>query len=260
MLKIKVIKKDGTIQKESSSENRVYLGFWEYLEEGSTIIFEGQKDSYYYIQIDQFQKSLVYLRDGSMKYIIPDNLENYQAFPLYSFKGDSHYFSMEKPSDEDLKLYRNVLLNSYSQKEFNGSFPYAYANVETRNESTFFAANAIDGICVSDNHGRYPYQTWGINRQADAKLTVNIGRDVLVNKIGFILRADFPHDSYWTSITAKLSNGDIYTFKTIKSGNVQYFDIKECMINSIEVYDLIKNEDESPFPALVQLELYGRLK
>ena len=48
----------------------------------------------------------------------------------------------------------------------------ASANVETRGESVFAARNAIDGVKANRSHGAWPFESWGINRQDDAQLTL----------------------------------------------------------------------------------------
>lgn len=44
----------------------------------------------------------------------------------------------------------------------------------------------------------------------------------------------------------------------VKSGEAQYFDIKKKGIEWIILDQLIKADDPSPFPALIQLQVYGR--
>ena len=69
------------------------------------------------------------------------------------------------------------------------------ANVETRGEAVFAARNAIDGIYENDAHGIWPYQSWGINRDPNAALTLDSvsythllqigeGRGVVLKKYG----------------------------------------------------------------------------
>ena len=68
--------------------------------------------------------------------------------------------------------------------------------METRGEAVFAARNAVDGIYENGAHGSWPYQSWGINRDPNAALTIDFGRAVTVDEIHLTLRADFPHDSW----------------------------------------------------------------
>ena len=73
-----------------------------------------------------------------------------------------------------------------------GFYPHASANVETRGEAVFAARNAVDGVYENDAHGTWPYQSWGINRDPSAALTIEFGRSVTVDELRLTLRADFP--------------------------------------------------------------------
>ena len=50
----------------------------------------------------------------------------------------------------------------------------------------FAARNAIDGIFENSAHGEYPYQSWGINRDPNAALTLDFGREVLLDSLLYI--------------------------------------------------------------------------
>lgn len=261
MLSIQLISGSGEIIKESSNKDQVFLGYKGILEDGAKVrVINSNPGEYLWVKINKcINKSLVYLKGTEMVYEFPYTVEGKVAYPAGVFEGDRHYFSVEKPTEEELKQYRNVALNPADQKNAVDVYPHAVANVETRNESVFFASNAIDGICVTDGHGRWPYQSWGINKQKDAEITIQFGKEVLINKIGLFLRADYPHDSYWTSVTLTLSTGESFNIQTTNSPDGQYFDIPESKVEWIKLSDLIKNEDESEFPALTQIEAYGYL-
>ena len=55
-------------------------------------------------------------------------------------------------------------------------------------------------IFENASHGEYPYQSWGINQDPKAALTVDFGRPVVI-EIRLTLRADFPHDGWWEEAT-----------------------------------------------------------
>ena len=104
---------------------------------------------------------------------------------------------------------------------------------------------------------RWTYESWGINKKENAEITVEFGREVLINKIGLFLRADYPHDSYWTSVKLSLSTGEEMILKTTNSPDCQCFDIPKCKVEWIKLSNLIKNKDDSEFPALKQIEVWG---
>ena len=129
--------------------------------------------------------------------------------------------------------------------------------METRGEAVFAARNAIDGIKANDSHGEWPYGSWGINRNPDAVIRVEFGRSIQTDKIGIYLRADFPHDSWWTEVTVRFSDDSVMVCPLRKTGGAQIVSFAEKQTEWIQLERLIKAEDPSPFPALTQLEVYG---
>jgi hypothetical protein len=129
--------------------------------------------------------------------------------------------------------------------------------VETRGEAVFAARNAIDGVRENHSHGEWPYQSWGINRQDDAAMKLDFGRKVIIDKVILYTRADFPHDNWWKEVTILFSDGTKLHWELVKSDkpHVMQFDEKE--VQWIELCNMIKSDDPSPFPALTQIEVYG---
>lgn len=260
MFKIELYDGNNNLLKTKSDERRAYLGYEGELPEGSYLRVAAPADSYAWVKVDKcIEKSLVYLPDGSLTYRFPFKREAKEALPMEAFSGDRFYFSVEAPDETDLTRRRNVALNPIDQKDCNGSFPHASANVETRNESVFFACNAIDGILSSDGHGRFPYASWGINRQENAAIRIEFGRRVRIDGLGLFLRADYPHDSFWTQVKVSFSDGSEETLQTTDREGVQEFSLKARDVEWAELSDLKKHGDESPFPALTQIEVYGVL-
>ena len=139
-------------------------------------------------------------------------------------------------------------------------YPHATANVETRGESVFAAKNAIDGVRANLSHGEWPYESWGINMQDDAAMKLDFGRPVLADRIVLYTRSDFPHDNWWQQVTIRFSDGSEQEFPLEKSSRAHVLPIPEKEITWLELCNLIKAEDPSPFPALSQIEVYGRVK
>ena len=138
-----------------------------------------------------------------------------------------------------------------------GCWPHASANVETRGEAVFAARNAIDGVLANDSHGKWPYESWGINMQDDAEMTLEFGRTVDFDRIVLYTRADFPHDNWWTSVTFTFSDGTEETVSLEKSSKPHILSIERKGIKWLKFGKLIKADDPSPFPALTQIEVYG---
>lgn len=254
------LKNDGQIIACHSHQSDVYLAFnnYEYQMGDYIEVTLEQANQHVWVQVDEaIEPSLIYMTQTSWLYpvILDEDLK--QAYSPKAFIGKQHYIRAFLPDKDQLTVERNLARNAHDQKDACGAYPHAYANVETRNDSTFFARNAIDGILANENHGSYPYQSWGINQRKDAAITIDFGRKVSINKIALVLRGDYPHDSYWTQVTLSLSNGQEYRFDTTNQLDRQYFSIPETAVTHLTLKNLIKHEDQSPFPALTQLEVYG---
>lgn len=256
---VSIISESGEIKRKHRANENVYLGYKEEYEKGDFIQIDmTTKDNYLVVNLDSsLDESLIYVPGNQWKYqVITETFRT--AFPPNLFKGERHYLSVRYATGHEISQYRNIALNPHDQKEENGAFPHASANVETRNETTFFARNAIDGILANEYHGRFPYQSWGINQDPNALLRIDFGRKVNINELGFILRGDYPHDSYWTQATVTFSNGNKQTFNFEKLMEEQRYEIEEQEIEWLELHSLIKAADESVFPALTQLLVYGK--
>lgn len=238
----------------------VHLSAWDMnYNEGDKIIIETDTPgSYLMVKLDEtLEESFIYLSGTKWTYTISFNENRTQARPEFRFIGGRHYISARVATKEEIASYRNLALNPHDTKDFTGAYPHAHANVETRNDATFFACNAIDGVFANHSHGLYPFQSWGINQQEDAALTIDFGRKVTIDKVGITLRADFPHDSTWNRVSIKFSDGSKEVFALQKTHLTQVFPIESRTVTSVIFGELVKSLDPSPFPALTQLELYG---
>ncbi len=231
-------------------------------QEGDNVELEvGADYGLYFIKLDDaLQESLVYIpkreAGGMLKFHIPDERAKV-CFSPKAFAGKQHVLTARKATEEELKTPRNLAFNPYDSHRNESFFPHASANVETRNEAVFEAKNAIDGVYENYSHGVFPYTSWGVNKDPKAAMTINFGRDVEVSEVRITLRADFPHDNYWTEGKVRFSDGSVEILKFTKTAMTQCFPIDKRVINEIVFCDLIKSSEVSPFPALTQIEVIG---
>ena len=255
---LQIQNKDGEIIQQAIGQDEVNLVYRNEYQEGDQVVLEVEEvDSFYYVQFDDAKgKSLVYLK-GNVEYTIPfgEKRINTSAKVFY---GDRHVLSVRKAMDEEIRNYRNLSENVWDQHGDVNCYPHASANVETRGESVFAALNAIDGVTVSESHGQWPYESWGINRRDDATWKLEFGRPVEIDKLIIYTRADFPHDNWWEKATVTFSDGTQEVLELRKGGEAQIFNIHKDNIEWLELSKLIKADDPSPFPALTQLQVYGR--
>lgn len=229
-------------------------------EPGDEIRLSGLKPgSHYWVQLDAaLGSALLYARGTSFRFVIPFG-EAKTSYPQTAFTEARACLSCREAEAAEQGNYRNLALNPYDQHGEASLFPHAWANVETRGEAVFAARNAIDGVRACQGHGAWPFQSWGINRRPDAELTLEFGRPVDIESVVLYTRADFPHDNWWESAMLAFSDGSTEELELRKSlGEGQRFAIRKAGIEWIRLYDLKQADDPSPFPALVEFEVYGR--
>lgn len=224
----------------------------------SVVLTCGKPGSYCVIQLeDTLAPALVYLPQGKAVYQLPQG-EGRQVYSPRAFSPGTSVVRARLAQPSEVEGLRNLALNPYDGHENKDMFPHAFANVETRGEAVFAARNAIDGLYENSSHGGWPYTSWGINRDPQAAWTIDFGRTVLVEKLRITLRADFPHDAWWTQGTVTFSDGSSQVLAFAKTALPQEFLISLRQVRSITFHDLIKADDPSPFPALTQFEVWGR--
>lgn len=257
VLSLKVLDSNGKVLAVNQDENEVSLVYTEEYKEGDQIELESsEKDAYLVVQVDDaLGKAFVYII-GTVRYLIPFG-EKKVCYSPKVFVGNRHLLTARSATEEEISAYKNLALNVMDQHGETNCYPHAWANVETRGESVFAARNAIDGVTQNHSHGEWPYESWGINMQDDAMMTVEFGRLIEADKIVLYTRADFPHDNWWKQVTLSFSDGSSIKWNLEKSDKPHIITFDKKRISWVRLHDLIKAEDPSPFPALSQIEVYG---
>lgn len=256
---IRIMNKEGQEKACMAGENQAILAWNGAYEEGDSItISVPEAPQYYVLRVDDvLDEAFVYLTEKTLTYSIPFEEKKFNINPK-SFTGEDHYLTLRKAEDHEVSSYKNLAKNTADQNEDKGCYPHAYANVETRGESVFAARNAIDGVVSNLCHGNWPFASWGINMQDDAEMTLDFGRPVDFDKILLYTRADFPHDNWWEQVTFTFSDGSTETVSLEKSLEPHVIPMKKTGITWLKFGNLIKADDPSPFPALTQIEVYGK--
>lgn len=257
-LGLKVLTSQGNIVCSNQGEEDVALVCKrEYIAGDFIAISSSNYPIHLVIQVDEgIGEAQVYMTRQETIFCIPMG-EKCKSYSPKAFYGGLHLITARIATTEEIHSYRNLAKNVMDQHENTNSYPHAFANVETRGEAVFAARNAIDGIKMNLSHGEWPYQSWGINRQEDAQITIDFGRNVIVNQIILVTRADFPHDNWWKQVTVTFSDQTARQWNLVKSEQPHVMNIEKKEISWLRLSDLIKAEDPSPFPALTQIEVYG---
>lgn len=259
MISISVLNGKNETLFEQRGDEQVTLVYEGAYQQGDKIRVEaGERNAFYWLQMDAaVGRSIVYMK-GAAEYQIPFGDARANLSPL-AFEGERHLVCARKCKPFEIAGPRNLAINPNDQAGIAAWFPHASANVETPEGGTNFAAtNAIDGVIAPQGHWMWPFGSWGINRREDAAWRLDFGRKVAIDRLIVFLRADFPHDSWWTEGRVSFSDGSSMVLHFEKGGQAQEFTFAEKTVEWLVLDELKKADDGSPFPALTQLEAYGR--
>ena len=257
-IKLKILDEAGHTLMTCDADTAVSLVYTNEYHPGDRVALEiDHPGQYCVIQFeDTMPEALVYVVKREINFHIPFG-EQAITYSPKSFVGSRHVIRARLALPEEIAARRNLAFNCYDEHGDTGFYPHASANVETRGEAVFAARNAIDGIFENSAHGEYPYQSWGINRDPNAALTLDFGREVLLDELRITERADFPHDNYWVKATVEFSDGSQLDIPLVKSARPQSVAFEPKRVRSLVLKDLIQAEGTSPFPALTQIEAFG---
>lgn len=257
-IKLKILNGAGQTLLTRPAAAQVSLVYRAAYRPGDFVVLEvGTPGQYVLVQWeDTLPPALLYVTGREVTFPIPFG-EQASTYSPKAFAGDCHIVRARAATAQEISARRNLAFNPYDRHGDTQIYPHASANVETRGEAVFAARNAVDGVYENDSHGVWPYQSWGINRDPEAALTLDFGRPVTLDEVRLTLRADFPHDSWWTRATVRFSDGSAEVLDLQKTGEPQSFAITPRTVTSLVLCELKKADDPSPFPALTQIEAWG---
>ncbi|MCY1667249.1 DUF7402 domain-containing protein [Rhizobium sp. SL86] len=257
-LSLTVLDAAGKTKAEAHGEHELFLVHRLSYEDGDRLVVAASAPGHVSLSLDaSVMPALVYLSGPTFSFVVPFS-DKRMPYPPQAFTGPLHRLHVRCARPCEIAARRNIALNPLDQHGNQTLFPRAVANVETRGEAQFAARNAIDGEKASFDHGSWPFTSWGINRDPDAALMVEFGRPVLVDELALYLRADFPHDAWWEKASVTFSDGETICVPLEKSGAAQRFAFAERKIEWLRLHTLVKADDPSPYPALTQIEVWGR--
>lgn len=205
---------------------------------------------------DSLPPCLIYLTHSPLCFTVPFG-DTARAYSDKAFTGGKHFLSVRLAYSWELDATRNLAFNPYYQEAQEGVYPRAIANIPSQN-IRFAPRCAIDGVFDSSEHGSYPFTSWSNAQQADARLSIEFGREVTINAVMLTLRADFPHDSYWQCVELQLGEY-CQSVSLQRSGKPQLITINPAVIASkVSLTKLEKAEESSPFTALTQIAVIGQ--
>jgi hypothetical protein len=254
------------IQAPSSTVAAAALTFHGEYRPGDRIVITGPRRMAVRLD-DSMTECLLYLPNpsrGKFSYEIPYGREERQTGSAYaseSFSGNSHRVTARALNLEELTGYRNLALNPCDllQPEDGPAqvYPHSSTNSYARNLYDFAARNAIDGNVQNGRHGVWPYQSWGPEQRLDLWWKLDFGRPVELDKIRLVVRADFPHDSYWKSADLEFSDGSRLPIRMIPSAEFQEFAFPRWQVSWVRITNLVP-ADPAKWCSFIEVEAWGR--
>ncbi len=262
---ISINDKNGTLLATDNGNYAVNLVYKAEYQEGDTITLTTKPGSFLVIQLDDaLAPSFVYMKGANYTLTIPFG-EDRLAYNPKTFSGDIHLLKAREAEQCEIESRKNLALNCHdttSAKDV--CFPHVSANIETRRESVSAARNAIDGNTENRSHGNWPYESWVINCNPNAELTLEFGRAVKMDKLVLVPCADFPHDNYLQHATVTfLAPDGTEQSRTLDMGKSYAphewnFATAPKTITALKLGNLLKDETApSSFVALTQIEVWG---
>ena len=249
---------NGKIKLSAAHEKEALLCIRSEYAEGDAVLIAAQPGAHLWVQMDAaLAPGEVYLPSGQMLWRIPMG-EHRLAYSPGAFIGQRHIVSARQMTHAEITARRNVACNPADLRGDTDFYPHCTANVETRDESVFAARNVIDGCRHNISHGEWPYQSWGVGAREDAWCLLDFGREVEIDEMALTLRTDFPHDAYWVRGQVALSDGGAVEFPLNKTGERQYIFLGQHRVRWMRLQHMVKSDDPSAFPSLVEWEVFGR--
>jgi hypothetical protein len=201
---------------------------------------------------------------GDLSYEVPygkEEKETGSAYAPESFAGQSHRISIRALRKREILGYRNLAVNPCDLRRGDDSavqfFPHASSNSVSRSLFDFEARNAIDGRVENGHHGVWPYQSWGPQLRTDIWWKLDFGRHVELDKIRLMVRADFPHDSYWKNAEVEFSDGSRVPLEITGSADFQDFHFAKRRISWLRISNVVP-ADPAKWCALIEVEAWGK--
>ncbi|MBI9018164.1 MAG: endo-1,4-beta-xylanase [Phycisphaerae bacterium] len=114
-------------------------------------------------------------------------------------------------------------------------------NSVCRGEKCFAGENVIDGNLQNKGHGS-EFPSWGPDKREDLWLKIEFAEKVTVDRVDLLIRADFPHDSYWHTAKLEFSDGSSQLIKIEKTAAMQTFTFDKRQSRWVKFTDLVQEK------------------
>jgi hypothetical protein len=258
-LTVEVHNAAGASVASQSDPQKVALTYGSAYQPGDAIVVSAPpQDKYLFVQVDdRVPEAMVYSPTARVNFPIPLGPVSIGYDPV-AFTGTNHRIEARAATPAEISAYRNVAVNSLDQRNVSQYFPHAIASSVTRDDPMFFERNAIDGNTRNTHHGKWPYESWGNGKISNPWLKIDFGRDVTVDKVRLYIRADFPHDTYWTNMTIQFSDGSSKDITLQKTADPQDYTFPEKTVRWVQLTNFKQPTQPLGWAAVTEIEVYGK--
>ena len=200
-------------------------------------------------------EDLIYCPNGTFTYTIPGT----NVFPSTWKFYITNTITARLPEEKELTQRRNVAENIYDLDNAGSAYPHATVKSAYNNQLEFQERNAIDGCTANTGHGNYPYQSWGPrNDDGYQWMQVDFGHQVYVDEVEIFIRADFPHDTHYTSATLEFSDGSTKNIVLKRTAKGQKIKFDTVATSYVKIKDLVPADSStSLWPGITEFKVYG---
>ncbi len=260
-LMLAVLAEDGTVRYATDGVDEVTMSWRGAYGPGDRIVVRCDEEPVHLVmRLDVcLAESRVLLRGGYFEFVIPTGAAQKAYGKGWAFADERHWAYVRVEDLREAGAWRNLSLNAHDLGAPCGpasAFPHVTTNVLCDNPQ-FFGRNAIDGIFEAAGHGSWPHESWSVCGRDDAWIKVDFGEPVVADELRLYLRADYPHDTWWSRLLVETSDGARLTALLDKTGLRQTLDLGGRVIEWLRLSGFERAEDEG-FPGLSQLEVWGR--
>ena len=150
-----------------------------------------------------------------------------------------------------------LYLADSAQGEFSYELPYGRAEQQT---GSAYAPESFAGnshtvtVRPLNEQEKTGYRNLALNPCDVLKPEEGPGKDL--DKIRLMVRADFPHDSYWKSAVVEFSDGSLVPIQITSSAEFQEFSFPKRRVSWFRIHDLVP-EDPARWCAFIEVEAWG---
>jgi hypothetical protein len=226
---------------------------------GQTIKVKVTGSKYVALSVNERQgEVLYYVPSGEFTYTLPTDLNTAYCTTMRGSGSCTYYrnptIMVRIPTEDELKEERNLAFNTYNTATNIGVYPFTSSATATTGLSA--PRGAVDGfVSNKSSASAWPYQAWVPAATGSNSLTVDFGREVVVNTLNIKLRAAST-DTHLLSAVVTFSDGTTKELVMHDTTEFMSFDLGGKTVTKLTLGGFDKAEDAKTF-GITELQVLG---